>query len=192
MLRKLIPDMNNKHAAKTGEIITGRPLVRPRIGFKNAGADEWRDDFVKDYRFNPSQSPGLLTVVCSCEHSKLLGVSIMDEAESLSTAINALFTRFHLLSRIVFYENACNLAKSIGLRFRWMVQDTLFVSNRFHYTGHRCSSLFDPDVYERCDKVPTSGAESLNRQCKSSRTHIRCLSAENLAPFVSVRMFFLN
>lgn len=184
--------VGNTEAALTGEIFPGRPLIRPRIVFKNTGEDEWRDDCLKDYRYNRSHSPGLFTVVCSCKHPKLLGASIMDEAESLSTAINALFTRFNPLPQTVFYDNACNLTKSVGLRFRWMFEDTLFVCDRFHYTGHRCSSLFDPDIYESCDKVPTSGAEALNRQWKPSRTHIRFLSADNLVPFVYVRMFFLN
>lgn len=116
----------------------------------------------------------------------------MEESESISTAINAIFTRFDPLPGIVYYDNACNLAKSISLRFPWMFKESTFVCDRFHYTGHKCSGLFDPDTQQKCDGVPTSGAEAINKQWRTSRKHIRFSSADNLIPFLHVRMFFLN
>lgn len=56
----------------------------------------------------------IFMVVCACNHPKLLAVIIMDESEIISSAIPNLFTRFNTFPRVVFYNNACNLAKSIS------------------------------------------------------------------------------
>lgn len=112
----------------------------------------------------------------------------MDESESIATAItaiNSVSTRFSPLPSIVYYENAFNLVKSVALRFRWMFSDTTFVCDRLHYA-------FDPDTHPCCDNIPTSGAEAINKQWGTSRKHIRFLSADNIVPFLYVRMLFLN
>lgn len=146
-------------AAECGDLFPGRPLLRQRVFFKNSKKEGWREECAKDYRSSPFHSPGLLSAQCACEHPKLLGVSVMDESESISTAINSIAARFSPLPRIVYYDNACNLTKSVALRFRWMFSETTFVCDRFHYAGHKCPGLFDPDTHNRCDKIPKSGAE---------------------------------
>lgn len=102
----------SSEAAIRGELFPGRPLIRPSIRFKNKKG-EWREECAKDYRCSPTHSPGLFQVVCACEHPKLLGVTVMDRSESVSCAITNLFTRFHPLPKVVFYDNACNMTKSI-------------------------------------------------------------------------------
>lgn len=97
-----------------------------------------------------------------------------------------------MLPPITFYDNACNLTKSVNLRVHWVKEKTLFLCDRFHYRTHKCSSIFDPDVYRQCDNLSTSGAESLNRQFSASRRHVRFLAGENLVPFIYVRSLFLN
>lgn len=108
----------------------------------------------------------------------------MDESESISTDINSIFTRFDPLSRIVYYNNACNIAHSTALRFPWMFDEALFVYDHFHYEGYKCSAEFDPDMHKMCDNMPTSGSEAINKQWRSSRKRIRFLSADNIVPFV--------
>lgn len=174
--------VGNSEPTITGEVFPGHPLVRERIRFKDEDVQTWK----KKYQYNKSHSPCLFTVVCSSEHPKLLGVSVMEESESIETAISALITRFPVLPRVCFYDNACNMSSSIGLRFKWMFERTTFVCDRFYYLSHRCSSLYDPDSFKECDEIPTSGAESLNKQWCASRTHIRYLGKDN------VRMFFMN
>lgn len=73
-----------------------------------------------------------------------------------------------------------------------MFERTLYVCDRFHYAGHKWSGLFDSDTHKKCEKVPTSGAQAINMQWRTSRKHIRFLSAEYLVPFLYFRMLFLN
>lgn len=73
-----------------------------------------------------------------------------------------------------------------------MFRESLFVCDRFHYTGHKCSAFFDPDVHRSCENVSTTGAEAINKQWRTLRKHIRFLSAENIVPFPYVRMLYIN
>lgn len=73
-----------------------------------------------------------------------------------------------------------------------MLDKTDVLSDRFHYRSHKCSSLFDPDIFSFCDGLMTSVAESLNRRLAASRNHIRYLFGDNLVPFPYSRIIFLN
>lgn len=59
----------DSEAAKYAELYPGRPLLRPRIRFKNASSGEgWNEEFSKQYRFHASHSPGLFnTTMCVLE-----------------------------------------------------------------------------------------------------------------------------
>ena len=160
-------------ASKCGELYPGRPIVRPRVTFINGSRGEgWNEQCNKDYRHHASHSPGLFTVQCVCTRPKLLGVTVMRHSESISTALTALLTRFPSLPRVVFYDNSCNFARSVRLRLPSFFETTDVLSDRFHYKGHRCCSLFDPDSYPHCDELMTSGAEALNARLSASRSHI--------------------
>lgn len=149
------------------------------------------DDCSKDYRRAPSHSPGLFTVQFSCSHPKLLGVTVMSANESLSTALTAVISRFPELSIYPIYNNACNLVSSVSLRLPWVQEKTLFLCDRFHFRSHKCTSVFDPEIYPDCDDIRTSGAEALNRQFSASQRPVRFLSGEILVPFVYVGSLFL-
>ena len=43
---------------------------------------------------------------------KLIGLSVMDECESVSTAMSVLLSRFKNLPQATYYDNNCNLEKS--------------------------------------------------------------------------------
>lgn len=149
----LIP-ISKSEAGKTGDLFPRRGLVRPRITFAAArGGSEKTDECSKDYRRAPSHSPGLFTVQCACQHPKLLRVTVMSANESLSTALTAVLSRFPKLPPLVFYDNACNIATSTNLRLAWVSEQTLFLCDRFHYRTHKCTSIFDPDVYRQCDTL---------------------------------------
>lgn len=185
--------VSNSAAARSGELFPGRPLVRPRICFKNASSGEgWNTECSKSYRHRASHTPGLFAIMCVCNRPKILGVSVMAESESISTALSTLLTRFSILPDVTFYDNGCNFARSVRLRLPWVLNETTVLMDRFHYRSHRCCSLFDPDTFQFCDTLLTSGAEALNRRLAASRTHIRYLSGENLIPFLYVRTLFLN
>ncbi len=179
---------------KTGELFPGRPLCRPRIHFDNARShpDAQHDDCSKQYRNSQSHSPGLFTVQCVCSNPKLLGVSVMNSSESLSIATSTILSRFSALPRTIFYDNSCNLTKSLVLRFPWVLNESRIVCDRFHYKSHTCSSAYDPDSYPFLDWHQTSGAESLNSRWASSRSHIRFLNSDNLMPFLTSKAIFIN
>ena len=116
----------------------------------------------------------------------------MKTSETLSTAFSALVSRFRLLPDVVYYDNACNLARSIILRCPWVLKETRICYDRFHNKSHTCSSAFDPDSYPAFENHKTSGAESMNSRWATSRTHIRFLNGENLIPFITANATFLN
>lgn len=66
------------------------------------------------------------------------------------------------------------------------------VSDRLHYTGHVCSSVWDPSAYPSDDTHSTSVAESLNRLWQSSAHHCRIPSADNLIAFLCARTALHN
>lgn len=116
----------------------------------------------------------------------------MRESESIATALTALISRFNVLPRVTFYDNACNFVRSVRLRLPWVLEESNILTDRFHYRSHRCSSLFDPDSFPFCDGLQTSGAEALNRRWAASRNSIRYLTGDNLVPFLYARAIFLN
>lgn len=138
--------LKGSEAAKSGEFYPGRPLVRKRVVFKSKAGEGWREECAKHHRYSHTHSPGLFTVQCACPHPKLLGVVVMDESESIYMAVKELFTRFDPPPRIVFYDNACNLALSVALRLSRIFEYCTFLCDRFHYTGYRCSGVFDPET----------------------------------------------
>ena len=183
----------NSTTALCGELYPGRPLVRPRILFKNNSYSEvFTDECSKYYRFHASHTPGLFTLQCVCNRPKILGVTVMRESESICTALSSLLSQFKILPDVVFYDNSCNFVRSTALRIPWIFENTYVFSDRFHYRSHKCCSLFDPDTFPQCDELVTSGADSLNRRWAASRNHIRYLSGRNLIPFLYSKTVFMN
>ncbi len=179
---------------KNGDFFPGRRLCRPRVTFLNANLDPEMaaDNCTKNYRNSKSHTPGLFAVHCACANPKILGVSIMDSSESLSTAFSILISRFDKLPRTVYYDNACNLSKSIILRAPWVLKETRLCCDRFHYKSHACPSVFDPDSYKSLDRHRTSSAEAVNSTWATSRNHIRFLDGTNLMPFIIAKSVFIN
>jgi len=181
-----------EEAQAMGEIYPGRPVVRPRVDFGTTSIQENGKTCAKSYVRSKSHSPGLFTVQCCCRHPKLIGISVMDACEGVSTALSAILSRFKTLPRFVFYDNGCNLSKSVTIRFPWIPDKTRFMCDRFHYKGHICNSVHDPDSYPSSDKFSTSGAESLNKLWANSKNSVRFLNPENLMPFLIARASIIN
>lgn len=184
--------MAQSSAAASGELFPGGPLIRPGIRFKNSKEGDGWSDCSKNYQHHPSHTPGLFTVQCVCLRPILLGITVTNESESISTALNNLVCRFPTLPRVTVYDNACNFARSVRLRMPWVLAQTNMMMDRFHYRTHCCTSLYDPDTFPMCYGLQTSRAEALNRRWSTSRTHIRYLYGSNLMPFINARAVFLN
>jgi len=180
-------------AARTGELFPGRPEVRPRIDFGRDGRSrENTRNCRKLYTKSETHSPGIFTVQCACRNPKLLGLSVMMQCEGVSTALSVLLSRFKRLPQVCYYDNACNMAKSIVLRVPWVNDDCIIACDRFHYRGHTCNSIADPDSYILCDDQSSSGAEAINHLWSFSKSHFRFLNAKNLMPFLAARSVFIN
>ena len=163
-------------AAKAGQIFPLNPIVRPSIDFGRSSKKENAQNCRKNFRASESHSPGIFTVQCACQYPKVIGVSVMDECEGTSTALSILLSRFKELPRVCYYDDSCNLAKSVILWIPWVNGNCLIVSGRFHYRSHKCNIVTDPDSYGICSQHRTSGAESINQLWNFSRYHIRFLS----------------
>ncbi len=102
--------------------------------------------------------PGIFTVQCCCRHPKILGLLVIDACEGFSTALSIPFSRFRTIPLTVFYDNACNLSRSVTIRIPWLHNEVRFVSDRLHYRGHKCSSVHDPDFYPGNEEFSMFGA----------------------------------
>ena len=94
--------------------------------------------------------------------------------------------------RVVHYDTACNLYKSVLLRAPWLAHCSKFVVDRFHYKCHTCYELFDPDAYHFMDADRTTTAESINARIEKTVPFIRFVKGENLTPFLNIRFALLN
>jgi len=179
-------------AQRTGEFFPGRPQVRPRMDFGRSARTENARSCRKVYTKSETHSPGIFTVQCVCSHPKLIGISVMEECEGVSTALSVLLARFRRLPRVCYYDNACNMSKSIILRCPWVNDECIIVCDRFHYHAHTCNSIWDPASYPSCADHATSGAESINHIWNFSKSHLRFLRPDNMMPFLATRAIFVN
>ena len=179
-------------AQKVGELFPGRPRVRLGTDFGRVARKENGRSCRKMYTKSDSHTPGIFTVHCICSKPKLLGISVMTEMEGVSTALSVLLSRFRILPRVCYYDNACNLAHSVILRVPWLNNACTVLCDRFHYKVHNCNSICDPDSYSHCADHAASGAESLNHLWNFSKSHLRFLRPDNLMPFLTARAVFLN
>lgn len=166
--------------------------MRPRVHF---GRTSKRGNILscrKHYTTSDTHYPGIFTVQCFCRNPKLIGISVMLECEGISTAVSVLLSRFLILPRVTYYDNGCNMSKSIVLRVPWVKDESTIVCDRFHYKSHGCNSINDPGSYPSCEHHSTSGVESLNHLWSTSKSHLRYLRPDNLMPFLCIRAKFLN
>ena len=181
-----------EEACQTGELFPGRPQVRPNIDFGTASRNENSKSCRKVYTKGNYHTPGIFIAQCVCRHPKLLSVSVMTNTEGVSTALSVLLSRFKILPRVCYYDNGCNMARSIVLRVPWVNKACRILCDRFHYAQHTCNSICDPDSYYSCTDHATSGAESINQLWTFSKSDLRFLQPSNLMPFIAARAVFLN
>ena len=116
----------------------------------------------------------------------------MDSCEGVSTAFSVLLSRFKVLPRCTYYDNACNLRKSVALSIPWVNELTRIACDRFHYRGHVCNSVNDPSAYPSSDSHNTSNAEVLNRMWSTLKSLSRLLNPKNLMSFLIARAALMN
>lgn len=105
---------------------------------------------------------------CRCT----LGFSLLTHAEGPTQVLETIVARFEHIPELIVYDNACNLASSAMKHFPALFSRTIFMVDKFHSAGHKCSPLFQAQ-HERVrsrevliDRIPhlnTSLAEQRNR-----------------------------
>lgn len=185
-----ITDMNDRRAELSDSlyVFPGRPRCRDGIDFEKVDNQEC----TKNYFKGTSPTPSFLTVQCSCAHPKLLGFVILKECESISAAISAVLTHFPVPPRRVWYDNACNTFDCAMTRIPWYLRYCMFVVDRFHFSGHNCSNIFNGSRHQQLDGDRSVAAEIINAIIDKGASHISYLDGRNVVPFMKVLFAQLN
>lgn len=77
---------------RTGEFFPGREQVRPNLNFGISSKKKNSRSCRKNYTKSETHSPGIFTVQCVCRYPKLIGLSVMEECEGVSTALSILLS----------------------------------------------------------------------------------------------------
>ena len=144
------------------------------------------------YKASESHYPGICTVQCSCKYTKMIGLSVIEECEGVSTALNILLSRFKKMPQVCYCNDDCNILKSVSIRLSWINEECLIVSDRFHNRSHKCDIVTDLDSYGCCKPHITSNAEYISQYWMFSKSHVRFLSSDNLIPYIAIRTIFIN
>ena len=181
-------DDDGSYGEAKGFIFPGRNHYRKDLVFDVTEKFECQKQYVKSKRF----TPGILTVQCCCDRPQLIGYIVMVRAESTALALTSVLTNFGIPPRVVYYDNGCNLVKSILTRAPWLLHVSKFVVDRFHFKSHTCSEIFDPDAYHLMDTDVTTTAESINARLEKTVPYLRYVSGENFIPYLNIRFALLN
>ena len=137
--------------------------MRPNVSFGLSSRKDNVQSCSESYRKSENHSSGIFTLQCVCRHPKLIGLSIMGECENVSTAMSVLLSRFKNLPKATYYDNGCDLAKSALLRFPWINDRTIIMSDKFLYRSQKFNIVADPDSYSITVDHRTSDADSINQ-----------------------------
>ena len=173
---------------ETAICFPGRRMYRPSISFEGMEVQGCSKTILR----TDTHSDGILTVQCVCSNPKLLGFVVMKKPESTEVALDSILTHFRIPPRVIFYDNACNLYASALLRVPWLLNQTRFLVDRFHYKSHTCSTFFDPSSYRELDLFKTTGEESINARIEKVLCFLRYLRGKNYVPFLRARFALLN
>lgn len=117
---------------------------------------------------------------------------LLRECESISAALSCILTHFDVPPRTVWYDNGCNLYDSACIRIPWLLRWTWLVVDRFHYTGHNCSNIFNADAHRSLDADRSVAAEVINSLIDNGVAHITFLEGRNVMPFMKAVFAYIN
>lgn len=64
--------------------------------------------------------------------------------------------------------------------------------DRFHFTGHTCSNMYNGDLQKELDEDRSTAAETINAIIDKGTSHITYLDGSNVIPFMRVLFAHLN
>lgn len=68
----------------------------------------------------------------------------------------------------------------------------MFVVDRFHFTGHTCSNIYNGNMHRELDSDRIVAVEIINAIIDKGTSHITYLDGTNLIPFMRVFFAHLN
>lgn len=169
-------------------VFPGRSRVRHGIDFDEMDSHECTKHYVKGNSYVPS----FMTVQCACAHPKLIGFVILPEHESISAALSSLLTHFVIPPKRVWYDNGCNTFDCAINRIPWFLRWCMLLVDRFHFTGHTCSNIYNGDMHRIMDSDRSVAAEVINAVIDKGTSHINYLDGRNVIPFMRIVFAFLN
>lgn len=95
------------------------------------------------------------------------------------------------LSLVCYYENACNMSRSIVSLCPWINDEFVIVCDRFQYHGHTCNSICDPNSYSSSSKH----SAWVQRQliiCGLSKSYLKFLCPDYLITFLAAPAVYIN
>lgn len=129
------------------------------------GSDNTNDflDCSKIFTEKKVFTPGTFLVMCSCSHAKCVAVIALKTPEGCRAPLHFIMERCRELPEIVVYDYSCGTLKSALSVSPYVVENTSFVVDRFHFKTHsKCSLAMHPDAYEDLRGRNTSSQEQRN------------------------------
>lgn len=108
------------------------------------------------------------------------------ECESISAALSSVLTHFEVPPRRIWYDNGCNTFDCAITRIPWFLRWSMFMVDRFHFTGHTCSNIYNGDLYKKLDLDRSTAAEIINAIIDKGTSHITYIDGTNVIPFMRV------
>jgi len=181
------------NTTRAATVKVGREALQAMLN-KELGTDDCRHAFLTSQTF----MPGVENFLCPC--GALIGFDFLDRAESPAHVLASLMQRFPLLSSVVYFDTACQMARNASRRVPWLVNMSAMASSidRAHrlQKQHGCCPVFDADAYPgRSVRHRTACAESrrsINKAFKSHLVHLRqdhfIVQMRLLGAFVNLRV----
>lgn len=145
------------------------------------------DDCMHEFRKSAVFAPGVVSFMCSC--GEFLGFEVLEEVESPACIVSALEMRSPRLPTVVYLDTTCQTAQNATRRMPWLVRNsrTTWALDRFDPAAHKCSPIFDANMYPKCTSGhKTSAAENRHSLNKPLKTHLFYLGQDRV--FVQMRL----
>ena len=124
---------------------TPRQRLRPFYEGRDSGVAQNRNTDICNKYYDTYKKQKLTGGLMAfwCPHLVCLGFHMMPTAEGRDDVFSGIFTHWPKAPRVIVYDFACQLAPYCLVREPEFFQDTLFVIDEMHSTGHSsCSQAF--------------------------------------------------
>lgn len=189
---EIVIEAQKTEHGESNYVFTGRENCRTAISFEKVDKQACTKNYAKGSKGQKSAITSFFTVQCACEQPRIFGFVVLNQCKSISAALSAITTHFPIPPRNIWYDNACNTYDSGMLRIPWLLRWSRLLVDRFHYTGHNCSNIFNGDLHNDLDADRSVAAEVINSLINKGASHISYLEGKNVKPFMKVVFAYVN